>query len=169
MMRRGFTLIEVLVALAIAAIGLGAALSVVTNAASNTTYLRDRVLASWIAENRLTEMRLGPNLPDLNKADGTVEYAGRKWKWQSTVTQTQVDGLRRIEVTVRDSESESETPLATMSGFVGRTALAGSLATSGDPYDPTPLGPAGGTPVVPATPAITTPAVTTKAANGGAP
>jgi general secretion pathway protein I len=163
-MRRGFTLIEVLVALAIAAIGLGAALSVVTNAASNTSYLRDRVLASWIAGNLITEMRLGPNLPDLNRANGTVEFAGRKWRWDSTVTQTQVDGLRRIEVSVRDVEATSDTPLAQLSGFAGRTALEGSVATAGDPYDPTQAGQPGGAPVVPATPAITT-----KASHGGAP
>jgi general secretion pathway protein I len=146
MRRRGFTLIEVLVALAIAAIGLGAALSVVTNATSNTVYLRDRVLASWIAENRIAEMRLGPNLPEVTRADGVVEFAARKWKWQSTVTQTQVDGLRKIDVEVRDAENEAGSPLASMSGFAGRTALVASQGISGDPFDPSAGGPPGGLP-----------------------
>jgi general secretion pathway protein I len=162
MNRRGFTLIEVLVALAIAAIGLGAAISVVSNATANSSYLRDRVLASWIASNLLTEIRIGPNVPDLNHNDGTVEYANRKWKWESTVTQTQIDGLRRIDITVRDAEIDGSQPIASMSGFIGTTAHAGAMASNGDPFDPTqnasPGNPGtnGGIPVVPATPAITT-------------
>ena len=154
MNRRGFTLIEVLVALAIAAIGLGAALSVVTNATANTVYLRDRVLAAWIAENRLTEMRIGPNLPSVDSANGTVEYATRRWQWTSTVTQTGVDGLLRIEVTVRDEANAAGSPLASLVGFAGRTAQAGGASMSGDPFDPHAMPTTGGLPVVPATPAI---------------
>lgn len=157
MNHRGFTLIEVLVALAIAAIGLGAALSVVTNASSNTVYLRDRVMASWVAENLITEMRLAPNLPEVTRTDGVVEFAGRKWKWESTVTQTQVEGLRRIDVEIRDGDVDSGSTLGRMSGFAGRAALNGALGMAGDPFDPAtagapggPGGPGGG-PVVPAT------------------
>ncbi len=154
MTRRGFTLIEVLVALAISAIGLGAALSVVTNATSNTVYLRDRVLASWVAENLIAEMRLAPNLPDVTRRDGVVEFAGRKWKWETTVTQTQVEGLRRIDVEIRDGDVDSGSTLGRMSGFAGLAALNGSMAVSGDPFDPAnavPPGGPGGGPVVPAT------------------
>lgn len=157
MTRRGFTLIEVLVALAIAALGLGAAISVVTNATANSSYLRDRVLASWIASNLMTEIRIGPNLPDLNHNNGVVEYAGRRWKWESTVTQTQVDGLRRVDLSVRDADSEATTPIASLSGFVGATAHAGAMASSGDAFDPSQSAKVpGGTPAVPATPPITT-------------
>ena len=150
MKHRGFTLIEVLVALAVAAIGLGAALSVVSNATSNTVYLRDRVLASWLAANLITEMRLAPNLPDVTRTDGVTEYAGRNWKWEATVTQSQVEGLRRIDMEVREAGSDAGTSLGHMTGFASRAAFAGAAGMMGDPFDPASNG---GTPIpqVPAT------------------
>jgi general secretion pathway protein I len=121
---RGFTLIEVLVALAIAALGLGAALSVVTNSARNAVYLRDKTFASWIAQNRITELRLGGTMPSVDKTDGDLNFAGQKWKWEQTVTQTDVPGMRRIDVAVRFAEAPVENVLATVTGFVGRTQIA---------------------------------------------
>jgi general secretion pathway protein I len=121
---RGFTLIEVLVALAIAAIGLAAVLAVVTNSARNSVYLRDKTFASWIAQNRITELRLGTTMPSVDKTNGDLEFAGQKWKWEQTVTQTDVAGMRRIDVAVRFADAPVESPLATVTGFVGRTQLA---------------------------------------------
>ncbi len=131
--RRGFTLIEVLVALAIASMGLAAVLSVVTNSARNGSYFRDRILASWIAQNKITEVRLGSTLPSVDKTTGELDYAGQKWKWEQAVTQTEVPGMRRVDVSVRAADAEAASSLATVSGFVGRTALAAPpSATSWD-------------------------------------
>ena len=123
---RGFTLIEVLVALAIAAMGLASVLAVVTNSARNSVYLRDKTFASWIAANRITELRLGTTMPSVDKTSGDLEYAGQKWKWEQTVTQTEVPGMRRIDVAVLFADAPVESPLTTVSGFVGRTQLAAS-------------------------------------------
>jgi general secretion pathway protein I len=65
---RGFTLVEVLVALVIVAMGLAALMSAVSGAARTSGYLRDKTLAQWIALNRLSEVRLtvnklGPAIP----------------------------------------------------------------------------------------------------------
>ena len=131
--RNGFTLIEVLVALAISALGLAAALSVVTNSARNAGYFRDRTFASWIAQNKITEARLGATLPSVDKTNGELDYAGRKWKWEQAVTQTEVPGMRRIDVSVRPADADVSASLATVSGFVGRTvAAAPPSATSWD-------------------------------------
>ena len=124
MIRRcGFTLIEVLVALAIAAMGLAAVLSVVTNAARDSTYLRDKTFATWIALNQLTTVRIGLTMPSVDKTDGSVDFANGKWKWQQTVTQTEVAGMRRLDVAVRHAEDPEDSPIATVSGFVGRTQV----------------------------------------------
>ncbi len=150
---RGFTLIEVLVALAIASIGLASVLAVVTNSARNSVYLRDKTFASWIAQNRITELRLGATMPSVDKTNGDLEFAGQKWKWEQTVTQTEVPGMRRIDVAVRFAEAPAENALATVTGFVGRTQLAAPIAgaswelDSGAPLSgttpgtPTPTGP----------------------------
>jgi general secretion pathway protein I len=120
---RAFTLIEVLVALAIASIGLAAALAVVTNSARNVNYLRDKTLASWIAINRITTVHLGMQMPSVDKTDGDLDFANDKWKWVQTVTQTEVPGMRRIDVAVRRAGDPDDAPIATVSGFVGRTEV----------------------------------------------
>jgi general secretion pathway protein I len=122
--RRGFTLIEVLVALAIAAVGLAAVLAVVTNTARNSVYLHDKTFASWIALNRLTEVRLDKALPSVDRTSGEVDYGRDKWKWQQTVTQTEVPGMRRVDVSVRHASDPEDAALATVTGFVGRTQVA---------------------------------------------
>ncbi|HXQ30424.1 MAG TPA: type II secretion system minor pseudopilin GspI [Steroidobacteraceae bacterium] len=118
---RGFTLIEVLVSLAVAAMGLAAVLSVVTNAARNSAYLHDKTLASWIALNQLTQTRLATTLPSVDQTSGDVDYANDKWKWQQTVTQTEVPGMRRVDVSVRHASDPDDVTLATVTGFVGRS------------------------------------------------
>jgi general secretion pathway protein I len=140
---RGFTLIEVLVALAIAAIGLAAVLGVVTNAARNAAYLHDKTFASWIALNRITTLRLAGNLPSVDKTDGDVDFAGGKWKWLQTVTQTEVPGIRRIDIAVRHDTDPADQPIATVTGFVGRTQVAGVQSTINWDYAGTAQAPSG--------------------------
>ena len=120
---RGFTLIEVLVALAIAAIGLAAVLGVVTNSTRNASYLRDKTLAGWIALNRITEVRLATIMPAVERSSGELDYAGLHWKWTQTVTQTDVAGMRRIDVAVRYATDAEDSALASVTGFVGRTQI----------------------------------------------
>ena len=134
MRRSGFTLIEVLVALVIAALGLAAVLSVVTNSARDATYLRDKTLASWIALNQITLVRISNSMPSVDKTSGDVEFANGKWKWQQTVTQTDVPGMRRLDVAVRHAEDPENSPVATLSGFVGRTQVQAPPSTTSWEY-----------------------------------
>ena len=168
---RGFTLIEVLVALAVAALGLAAVLSVVSNSARDAAALRERTLASWIAINRLTEVRLATNMPAVDRTTGELDYAGGHWKWEQTVTQTDVPTLRRIDVRVRKDTDPDGATRATITGFVGRTQLSAprwivnwdgqSAGPSGGTGATTPVGPGvpttPGAPTTPGTP--TTPGV----------
>jgi general secretion pathway protein I len=131
---RGFTLIEVLVALAVAAMGLAAVLAVVTNTANAAAGVRERSFAAWIANNRLVEVRISGTFPSVDRTTGDLDYAGLKWKWEQTVTQTDVPGMRRLEVRVRLADAADDAFLATVSGFVGRTqATAPPGGTSWDP------------------------------------
>jgi len=165
---RGFTLIEVLVALAIAAIGLAAVLSVVTNSARNAVYLRDKIVASWIAQNRITELRLGTTMPSVDKTSGDVEFADEKWKWEQVVTQTEVAGMRRIDVSVHRPDAPADSALATVTGFVGRVQL--STPPSPISWDPINAGPAtpgtGGASSSAGTPTPSAPPVTTTEPGG---
>src|SRR6202035_693144 len=76
---RGFTLIEVLVALAIVAIGMAAVLGALTSSASTVLYMRDKTLAQWIALNHIAEERLKVQpgqVPQQGNSDGDIDYAG---------------------------------------------------------------------------------------------
>jgi general secretion pathway protein I len=122
---RGFTLIEVLAALVIVALGMIAAIQAVTQSARNGVYLRDKTLAHWIGMNVLTERRLQASPPDVAESTGRVEFAGEQWQWSMQVTQTQVESLRRMDISVRRADAPEESSLAIVSGFYG-TAVGGA-------------------------------------------
>jgi general secretion pathway protein I len=137
----GFTLIEVVVAIAVVALGMMAVFRVVHDTVNNSIYLRDRTLATWIADNRLVEMRLAPELPSVDETKGEVDYANERWQWTATVSQTQVADLRRIDVRVRRNGDSEDSALAEVSGFVGAVAMA--TAPSATPWNGAPAGSAG--------------------------
>lgn len=120
---RAFTLIEVLAALVIVSLGMLGVITAVGQTASNTSYLRDKTIAHWVAMNRLTEARLQAAAPKVDKSSDEVEMAGRKWRWTMTVTQTPIDTIRRIDVSVRPIEADEDSSMAFVSGFYG-TAVA---------------------------------------------
>jgi general secretion pathway protein I len=95
---RGFTLLEVLIALAIVAMSVGALLGTVTSSASNVIYLKDKTLAEWVALNRLTELRIDKNMPDLGRRKGNSVLGGMRWEWEEEVVELPVKGLLRIDV-----------------------------------------------------------------------
>jgi len=121
---RGFTLIEVLVALTIVVIGIGALLSTLSSAADTTAYLRDKTFAEWVGFNQIAATRLALQTPADGTTTGDVEnFAGRKWHWQQDISDLQLPGMRRIDVKVvlvpdgKDPPKDSWT--ATVSSILG--------------------------------------------------
>lgn len=121
---RGFTLIEVVVALAIVALGMLALFGAVSDAANNVAWLRDRTLASWIAADRVAELRLSGEYPSVDESGGDVEMAGRHWHWTAKVSDTAVAGLRRVDVSVRRADDPAESSVAQATGFLGEALQA---------------------------------------------
>jgi general secretion pathway protein I len=95
---RGFTLLEVLIALAIVAVSAGALLGTVTSSASNVIYLKDKTLAEWVALNRLAEIRTAQNLPSTGRRKGNVVMGGMRWEWEEEVTEMAMEGMLRVDV-----------------------------------------------------------------------
>lgn len=116
----GFTLIEVLVALVVVGLGMLAVIQTVSQTANTSFYMREKTLAHWVAMNKLTEVRLQPNPPPIDKSSDEVEMAGRDWRWTMEVTQTPIESIRRIEIRVRPSEAPETSSLATITGFYGQ-------------------------------------------------
>src|SRR5262245_63646305 len=101
MKSRGFTLLEVLIALAIVALSVGALLGTITSSASNVSYLKDKTLAEWVALNRLTEIRIAQQMPDKGRRVGNTDMAGMHWQWEEEVTELPVKGMFRVEIRAR--------------------------------------------------------------------
>ena len=99
----GFTLIEVLVALMIVALGMGAVLSALSSSAFNVSALRDKTLAQWIALNQIADTRLSLQVPASGTTQGDIKNFGNgDWHWQQDVIAlTQIPGLLQITVSVR--------------------------------------------------------------------
>lgn len=112
----GFTLIEVLAAVAVLAIAMAALISGMARYADSAGYLREKTVALAIAHNRLTEIELEPGWPSEGNSDGEVEMAGAKWKWRVEVKKTTDEHLRRIDIHVQRPQREGD--LASLSAFI---------------------------------------------------
>ncbi|WP_417776666.1 type II secretion system minor pseudopilin GspI [Stutzerimonas xanthomarina] len=128
---RGFTLLEVLVALAIFAIVAAVVLTAAGRSVSNAGRLEALTLAGWIADNRLTELQLQLQLqqpaPSVGREDTRLEFAGRQWQTLSEVETSGTPGLLRIRVWVAAAEQRrgvgagpiEERAVTSLTGFVG--------------------------------------------------
>lgn len=127
MSSRGFTLLEVLVALTIVGLGMLAVFTQAGQSTHATILMQERTLASWIAANQITEAGLSRTWPEVGERGGEVEYAGRRWRWRETVVATPSPALRRIDVTVALADRPDEV-LHTASGFLGEPPPAQLLS-----------------------------------------
>ena len=183
----GFTLLEVLVALAVVTLGMAALLGTLNSAAGTVGYLQDKTLAEWIALNQVSKMRLQQGQA-LSKGDseGEVDYAGRQWKWSQNIDDMPIPGMLRIAVKVRPSDvnagadnawyadvtgvvgdavgaprgdlpSWNTTPGPGTPGASGATGTPGTPGTQTTPQNPTPTAPGPTAPVTPFNPSTPNP------------
>ena len=124
--QRGFTLLEVMVALAILALTLGAMIQAGGASARNVAMLRDRTLASWVALNKVNEALLQREWPEPGSHADTVTLSNREWYWEVRIGKTSDPELRRVEVTVRDQKNAA--PLAELIAFKGRSGTDADTA-----------------------------------------
>ncbi|MDE2305610.1 MAG: type II secretion system minor pseudopilin GspI [Gammaproteobacteria bacterium] len=116
----GFTLVEVLVALTIVALGLAALMTTIAGAARTSGYLREKTLAEWIAMNRITQVRLGLQTSGESQDKGQLRYAGRDWHYDTRYFNTSINSMRRVVVRVWAGKPDAKgNPLAEAIGFVG--------------------------------------------------
>ena len=115
----GFTLLEVLVALAVIALSMGAIIKATGDYTNNQSYLRDRTVAMWVARNVLVQYRVDKEWPKVGERKGTQEMGNREWRWLAVTSQTDEAELRRLDVEVFPIDSEDDDlPLSVLSGFL---------------------------------------------------
>jgi general secretion pathway protein I len=117
----GFTLLEVLVALAVVAISLAALVTAATGQLKISERARDKAVAGWVAANVLTDLKLRERFPEPGERSGTVMMANQRFIWRALVQTTVESDLRRIDLRVSlKTEGAPDQPVLTRTEFAGR-------------------------------------------------
>lgn len=115
----GFTLLEVLISLAILTIALGAIVQTTGNSTNNLSHLMNKSFAHWVALNKAAELQIEESWPAAGTQSGQYEMANREWFWQIKVSETEDVHVRKMEILVSEIENK-ESPLTNLTGFLGR-------------------------------------------------
>jgi general secretion pathway protein I len=128
---RGFTLVEVMVALAVVAVALPALLVALSQQVDATAYLRDKSMAQLVAANKLVELRILARARQTlleGRDSGVSEMAGRDWYWWIESKATDMPKFRRLQIDIAGSEEDEKQPLYTLVAFMGSDLKPGEAA-----------------------------------------
>jgi len=120
--KKGFTLIEVIVALAVIATAMAAVMMTVSANVHNATGLKERTFAHWVAMNKMNELMIGNETewPAAKKTTGSVFMANHEWFWEQEIVNVPgTEFMRRAYIRVRVNEDD-EFPMTTLEGFVSK-------------------------------------------------
>jgi general secretion pathway protein I len=119
----GFTLVEVMVAMAIVALAVSSLLFSVGKQVDNSAYLREKILAQWVALNVLQEAQLKARVtekfPD-KKTSGDIKLADRQWQWEMQSSKTDDKDIMQLDVNVFSGENRNDDPAARASGYIDK-------------------------------------------------
>jgi len=115
----GFTLVEILVALAILAVALAAGMRAVAQSADGATLLKQRTLALWVAQNRLAAAQIETPWPAIGSRNGEAMQAGASFVWRANISGTPNPAFRKIDIVVADA-TQPDYALAQLSGYLGQ-------------------------------------------------
>jgi general secretion pathway protein I len=118
-LNQGFTLIEVMIALTIIAISLGALLSTSGSQANNATYLKQKSLAHWAALNELAQIRISNEFPDVGDKKGSTTMANHDWYWIRTTKKTEDKDALEVTFTMYADEDYKQN-LTSLIGYATR-------------------------------------------------
>ena len=116
----GFTLLEVLVALTIVSLALGALISTSGSHAGSASYLKQKTLAHWVAMNEMALLQLEQEWPGKGDRRGSTQMAGTEWYWTRTVNETEDENARAVEFRIYLDE-DREYSLTRLVGHIFRS------------------------------------------------
>ena len=105
--------------------------------------MRERTYASWIAQNKIAEMRLANTLPEVSTSSGELDYANSTWAWRAVVSETGIENFMRIDVSI--THAGSDYVIRTVTGFIGEPIPVGQANQIFRPGGPGTRGPGGPT------------------------
>lgn len=123
---KGFTLLEVLVALTIVSLALGALISTSGSHATSAGYLKQKTIAHWVAMNEITKLQVEQEWLEKGDTKGSSQMAGTEWYWTRTVKETEDDSARQVEIRIYLDEDRT-TSLAKLIGFLSRNTATRQL------------------------------------------
>lgn len=121
----GFTLLEVLVALAVLAIAMVTLVKASAVHTGNAAYLQQRTFAQWVALNVINDYRIDGGWPDEGQTTGHQQMASQDWYWRARIKPTDDDNLRQIEVDVA-LEHERDRTLAQVNSYLAKPYRSGA-------------------------------------------
>jgi general secretion pathway protein I len=117
--QRGFTLLEVLAALAIAATGLLAVARIVSTSVEVSDATDNRAVAYWVAGNHMASLRLAGTWPGIGTTTLEADNGGRRWRLERTIARTADEDVVRVRLDVYSAEDPAQ-PLAHLNGYLAR-------------------------------------------------
>ena len=115
----GMTLLEVLIALFIFALTGTAIMKAASDHLTGVAQIEDITFATWVANNRLTQLHIDTTWPVKNNQKGEQEMGGRKWYWQQQVTKTNDNDMVQVLVSVSLDEQYQGT-VTSASTFIAK-------------------------------------------------
>jgi len=115
---RGFTLLEVMIALLVIALGIGAVINTTSESGWKSTLLRQKTIANWVAQNQIAEYRAKRIWDNKSNVSGDVEMANADWVWRLKISKTDDPSLRRLDIEVFLKGARN--PTTSMTGFVAK-------------------------------------------------
>ena len=122
--KKGFTLIEVVIATFIVGMALIAVVGTIQSITAQTARVQEAFVANLIAKNTMTELQLNPVWSDIGENSETVEMANTNWFKEVTVIATEVETLRRVEISVGiDNDKHHQSSF--LIGFISQSPQMG--------------------------------------------
>lgn len=117
---KGFTLLEILMALIFIALPLAAITQTISSYVGDAAYLKEKTLAHWVAMNKLTELQVLRAWPSESLTeDGNTLMAEQNWHWEYRVTKTPEADMRRVDIDVYMPGSKEDV-LTSLTTYLGK-------------------------------------------------
>lgn len=111
-------------ALAIIALSLTAVAAKMGRMIDTSNAMRERTYASWIAQNKIAEMRLANAIPEVSSTSGEIDYANITWRWRAVVSESGIENLYRVDVEISDASGNAV--IRKVTGFIGEPVIPGA-------------------------------------------
>jgi general secretion pathway protein I len=117
-LNRGFTLLEVMIALLVITLGMGAVITTTGESGWKSAHLREATIASWVAYNEIALYRAKRTWNNVSRRSGETEMANAQWQWRMEISKTDDDSLRRLDVEVNLKGDDAVK--ARVTGFIAK-------------------------------------------------